>query len=70
MSKEIRGSEKLKASCSSMTPLTEDELESVVGGALGSFVYRPFPRGIPWPELFNRDLGDLVIPESFGQKYV
>ena len=62
MTKELRGSEKLIASCSTMTTLSQDELEQVAGGGLPpspmggiQLSYRPvFPHGIPWPEIFDR----------------
>ena len=55
MKKEQRGSEKLMASCSSMSTLSQEELEQVAGAGLLSSplggYYKVFPRGIPWPEL-------------------
>lgn len=51
MSNQIRGSEKLAASCTDMHTLTEEELAQVAGGASLLSISRVFPRGIPWPEL-------------------
>jgi hypothetical protein len=56
MSDDIRGSDKLKTSCSTLSTLTPEELEAVAGGySLSNGFYYVFPRGIPWPELFKQD---------------
>lgn len=75
MSKEIRGSEKLKRECSGRL-LSKEELEQVAGGVSASAVlgtYRVFPIGIPWPELLQTKiptvdpaLGDLRVPGLKG----
>ena len=60
MSKEIRGSEKLKRECTGRL-LSREELEQVAGGFglnLPQTTYRIFPNGIPWPDLFKP-----VVPE-------
>lgn len=51
MTDKARGSDLLKLNCSSFSELTQEELQQVAGG-LGSIYLRPFPQGIPWPELF------------------
>lgn len=76
MSKEIRGSEKLKRECSGRL-LSKEELEQVSGGVSQSAfnsVYRVFPLGIPWPDIYNKmDQvltpigGDLRVPDVKGQ---
>lgn len=48
-----RGSDKLRANCSGVETLTREELEQVAGGASFDGIWRVFPRGIPWPELFH-----------------
>lgn len=48
---KIRGSDQLKLDCASFSALTQEELMQVAGG-FGSIYLRPFPQGIPWPELF------------------
>lgn len=55
MSSKLRGSEQLNMECCGVEPLTREEIEQVAGGAIASW-YTVFPRGIPWPELFNTQL--------------
>lgn len=53
MSNKVRGSDQLKMHCSEYQALTQDEINQVAGGALyGNYLV--FPKGIPWPELFNK----------------
>lgn len=54
MTEKVRGSDQLKLNCSSFSTLTQEELMQVAGGLHngGSFLIRPFPQGIPWPDLF------------------
>ena len=52
MTDKARGSDQLKLNCSSFSALTQEELMQVAGGAHSTnLYYRPFPQGIPWPEL-------------------
>lgn len=47
MSKELRGSEKLMGSCSSMMTLSQEELDQVAGGAAPQILHGDsFPYGI------------------------
>ena len=47
MNKELRGSEKLMGSCSSMVTLSQEELDQVAGGALPQTLHGDsFPYGI------------------------
>jgi hypothetical protein len=55
MKQERRGSEKLLANCRDLQTLSQAELEKVAGAGLLSSpmgVWKAFPRGIPWPEVF------------------
>lgn len=54
MTDKTRGSDQLKLDCSSFSALTQEELMQVAGGLNfgSSFYIRPFPQGIPLPELF------------------
>lgn len=51
MTDKARGSDQLKLNCATFSELTQEELAQVAGG-LSSIYLRPFPQGIPWPELF------------------
>ena len=71
MSNEVRGSDKLKTTCSTLTTLEQDELEQVVGGYSGPLNYMyVFPRGIPWPDFFNNGLLDqgMINPVMPGKQ--
>ncbi|MDJ0739970.1 MAG: hypothetical protein QNJ91_09650 [Gammaproteobacteria bacterium] len=78
MNTEQRGSEKLMATCSEMSTLSQEELDRVAGGALLSSpifsvsqsYWKVFPRGIPWPEIFNHGGLDKVKEiAEVGQPY-
>ena len=72
MSNEIRGSEKLKMSCTGLTPLDEQELNQVVGGYSAAQGYwRVFPLGVPWPDIFRGNPIDeqVVNPQKLGQGF-
>lgn len=54
MSSEIRGSDKLKETCSSLTELSPEEMQQISGGYFSSsYQLVAFPHGIPWPEFFR-----------------
>lgn len=53
MTDKQRGSDQLKLNCETFSALTQEELMQVAGGLN---YYRPFPKGIPWPELFQPSL--------------
>lgn len=65
MKQHRRGSEKLLASCSDMQTLTDEELAQVNGGYSLTGVWKVFPRGLPWPELFQAT--DLYKVNEIGQ---
>ena len=55
MDNRQRGSEKLLAACTDLQTLSVEELQQVAGAGLLSSpmgVWKVFPRGIPWPEMF------------------
>ncbi len=52
MNHKQRGSEKLMASCSSVTALSQAEIEQVAGGESG--IWRVFPHGMPGIELVHQ----------------
>ncbi len=52
MNQEQRGSEKLMASCSGVTALSQAEIEQVAGGEGG--IWRAFPHGMPGIELVTQ----------------
>ena len=62
MTDKIRGSDQLKLNCSSFSALTQEEVMQVAGGL--NSIYLPFPRGIPWPELFVTipQINPVVLP--------
>ena len=57
MSGEIRGSDKLKQTCSSLTELNPEEMKQIAGGYF-SYPLVSFPHGIPWTEFFRNNLID------------
>jgi len=71
MSDDIRGSDKLKTSCFTLSTLTPEELEVVAGGySISNGFYYVFPRGIPWPEMLRQDFitpveGPMTGPMGF-----
>jgi hypothetical protein len=68
MKNNVRGSEKLKNSCTDLASLSPEELEIVTGGLSISngFAIGVFPRGIPWPVWMNESfLNGKVGPVGF-----
>lgn len=63
MTDKARGSDQLKLNCATFSELTQEELAQVAGG-LSSIYLRPFPQGIPWPELFVTipQINPVVLP--------
>ena len=56
MNVQQRGSEKLFAVCTDLQTLSQEELGQVAGAGLLSSpmgVWKVFPRGIPWPEIYR-----------------
>ena len=56
MKQAQRGSEKLLAGCTQLQVLSAEELAQVAGAGLLSSpmgVWKVFPRGIPWPEVYQ-----------------
>ena len=51
MNQEQRGSEKLMASCTGVTALSQAEIEQVAGGEGG--IWKVFPHGMPGIELVH-----------------
>ena len=67
MSSELRGSDKLKMKCDGCNTLSDEQLENVMGGLLGS-VYYVFPKGIPWPEPYSQIGHTVANPvQTIGQ---
>ena len=52
MNTDQRGSEKLKISCTGLSPLSQRQLEQIERAALptGCQYYKVFPHGLPSPE--------------------
>lgn len=65
MSSEMRGSDKLKQTCSSLTELSPEEMEQISGGYFSSsYKLVAFPHGIPWPEFFRINTLDQRVMDA------
>src|SRR3569623_973751 len=65
MSSKLRGSEQLEMECCGVESLSLEEIVQVAGGAIASW-YTGFPKGIPWPELFNTQLPSVNPAVQLG----